>query len=118
MQNVAAGLEPDRGRREHLLAALQDEHRVAFGHVGFAAPIVVLARNNRFRPLRRIGARERALGVAVAAIGVDHRPRHHDAAHARVVRGRTRRQRDRGIARIVRAHGDQHRQMPAARLTR
>ena len=60
----------------------------------------------------------RALGVAVAAERIDHRPRHDHAAHAGVVRRRPGRQRDRGIARIVRPHGDQHRQMAAARLAR
>ena len=34
------------------------------------------------------------------------------------MRGRARRQRDRGIARIVRPHGHEHRLMPAARLAR
>ena len=59
-----------------------------------------------------------ALGMAVAAERVDHRPGHDHAAHAGVVRRRAGRQRDRRIARIVRAHGDQHRQMAAARLAR
>ena len=59
---------------------------------------------------------QRALGVAIARQRIDHRPRHHHAAHARILRRRSGRQRDRRIARIVRPHGDQHGQMAAARL--
>jgi hypothetical protein len=118
VQHVAAALEPDRGRCQHLLAALEREHRVALGHVGLAAPIVVLPRDDGFRPFRRIGAGERALGEPVAAERIDHWPRHHHPANSRIVRGGARRQRDRGVARIVWPHGDEHRQMPAARLAR
>ena len=65
-----------------------------------------------------LASRLGTLGVAVAAERVDHRPGHDHALHTGVLRRRSGRQRDRGIARIVRAHGDQHRQMAAARLAR
>ncbi len=74
VQHVAASLEPDRGRREHLLAALERQHRIALRHVGLALPIGVLARDDRFRPLGWIGAGLRALGMPVTAERIDHRP--------------------------------------------
>src|SRR5262245_66687465 len=67
VQQVAAALEPDRRWREHLLAALEDEHRVALLHVGFVAPIRILAWNDGFRPFWRICARLIALGLPLAA---------------------------------------------------
>ncbi len=62
------------------------------------------------------GAGELAHGESIAAQRIDHRPRHHHAAHGRIVRRRAGGQRDRRIARIVRPHGDQHGELPAARL--
>src|SRR6476661_7015022 len=67
VQHVAPALEPDRRRGFNLFATLERQHRVAFGHVGLAALIGVLARDDGFRPFRRIGPGEGALGVAVAA---------------------------------------------------
>ena len=81
-------------------------------------PVRILAGDDARRPLRRIGRRLRALGVAIAAERIDHRPRHRDAAHARVLRRRSGRQRDRRVARIVRPHRHQHGEMAAARLAR
>src|SRR5215813_7845666 len=59
VQHIALALIPDRRRQLHLLAALEREQRTALGHARLAAPIGVLARDDRFRPLGRIGLRER-----------------------------------------------------------
>src|ERR1700744_1756717 len=67
VQEIAAALIPDGGRRRDLLAALEQQHRIAFGHVGLRAPIGVLPRDDALRPFRRIGAGRRALGMGVAA---------------------------------------------------
>ena len=57
VQHVALALEPDRGRQQHFLAALERKHRIAFRHVGLRDPIGVLARDDAFRPGgQRIGA--------------------------------------------------------------
>src|SRR5262245_12000059 len=117
-QHVAAALEPDRGRSFDLLATLECEHGVTFRHVSLAAPIGVLARDDGLRPFRRIGAGGRALGVPIPAQRIDDRPRHYDAANGCIVPARTERQRDRRIVWIARPHGDEHSEMPAARLTR
>src|SRR5438093_10388063 len=114
VHRVAVTLEPDRGRGLHLFAALERQHRVALAHVGFALPIGVLARDHGLRPFGRIGARQRTLGMAVAAERIDDRPRHHDAAHARAVGRRACRPWERGVARIVGTHGSLHREQSAA----
>ena len=77
-------------------------------------PIGIVARNDGLAPFGAGG--QRALGVAIARQWIDHRPRHHHAAHGGILRRRAGRQRDRRIPRIVRPHGDQHGQMAAARL--
>src|SRR5262249_27116404 len=76
-----ARLEPDRRRERNLLAALQDEHRAALGHVGLALPIVDLARDGGLRPLGRIARHHQPLGVAVTAEWIDHPPPPHPPAH-------------------------------------
>src|SRR6516162_4408796 len=74
VQDVAAALEPDRGRSFDLLATLECEHGVTLRHVSLAAPIGVLARDDGLRPFRRLCAGERAFGVPIPAQRIDHWP--------------------------------------------
>src|SRR5215218_481341 len=62
VQDVAAALVPDRRRQRDLLAALQDEHWVAFGHVRLAAPELMVLVDNPRRPGRWVGQRALPLG--------------------------------------------------------
>src|SRR5205814_9721262 len=54
VQDVAAALMPDRRRQRDLLAALEDEHRVALGHVLLAAPELLVLVDDSRRPGRRM----------------------------------------------------------------
>src|SRR5437879_6004433 len=51
VQGVVAALEPDRGRHEHHLAALEDHGRVAVSHVGLVHPVRILPPDDRLRPV-------------------------------------------------------------------
>src|SRR5262249_30612204 len=84
VDEVAAALVPDRWRGQHLLAALEDHGRIALLHVGLGDPVGVVTRDDRLRPLLPAG--EPALGMAVAAQWIDHRPRHDHAAYAGIMR--------------------------------
>src|SRR5580704_1702560 len=42
MHLVGPALHPDRRRHDHLLAALEDQHRVALGHLGLGVPVGVV----------------------------------------------------------------------------
>src|SRR6185369_6566865 len=71
VQDIAAALVPDRRRQRDLLAALEDEHRIAFGHVLLAAPELMMLVDDSRRPGRRIGQRTLPLGETITAERVD-----------------------------------------------
>ena len=55
VHDVGLALDPDRRRHHHLLALLQDQHRIALGHVGLGFPIQVVPLRNAADPGRRVG---------------------------------------------------------------
>ena len=63
---VGPALDPDRRRHDHLLAALQDQHRIALDHVGLGLPVGVVLFFHADGEGRRVGLGRPADCVAIA----------------------------------------------------
>src|SRR3979490_1162060 len=84
---VGPALDPDRRRHDDLLAAFEDQHRVAFGHLGLSVPVGIVLFLHADGEGRRVGLGRPTDRVAVARQRVDDRPQHDDALDAGVDAG-------------------------------